>query len=128
MRSIAPLFCARIPKMCDPYISHYSVTVTLAYMQKHLPRGVLVYALAASVLRKLNASGLGGLGERCLAAARGIFLEQTLLDGFVKLALGLAQGGSAWLGGEGLSAGLDGALGSNVALAASSRLLHAFDS
>jgi len=46
MRSIAPFFVQKIPKMCDPYISHYSVTVTLAYMQKHLPRGVLVYARA----------------------------------------------------------------------------------
>ena len=87
-----------------------------------------MYALAASVLRKFDASGLGSLGERCLAAAGGVFLEQTLLDGFVELALGLAQGSSAWLGSKGLGAGLDGALGSNVALAASSRLLHAFDS
>ena len=84
--------------------------------------------LVPIALRKLDASSLGSLGERCLAAACGVFLEQTLLDGFVKLALSLAQSGSAWLGGEGLGASLDGALGSNVALAASSRLLHAFDS
>ena len=84
--------------------------------------------LVPIALRKLDASSLGSLGERCLAAACGVFLEQTLLDGFVELALGLAQSGSAWLGSEGLSTGLDGALGSNVALAASGRLLHAFDS
>lgn len=84
--------------------------------------------LVPVALRKLDASSLGSLGERCLAAACGVFLKQTLLDGFVKLALGLAQGGSAWLSSEGLGASLDSALGSNVALAASSRLLHAFDS
>lgn len=84
--------------------------------------------LVPIALRKLDASSLGSLGERCLATACGVFLEQTLLDGFVKFALGLAQGSSAWLSSEGLGASLDGALGSNVALAASSRLLHAFDS
>ena len=109
--------------MCNPYISHYSVTVTLAYMQKHLSLEVFWYMLVPIALRKL-----GSLGERCLAAARGVFLEQTLLDGFVKFALGLAQGSSAWLSNEGLGASLDSALGSNVALAASGRLLHAFDS
>lgn len=114
--------------MCDPYISHYFITVTLAYIQKHLSLEVFWYMLVPIALRKLDASSLGSLGERCLAAARGVFLEQTLLDGFVELALGLAQGGSAWLSSEGLGASLDGALGSNVALAASGRLLHAFDS
>ena len=128
MRSIAPFFVQKIPKMCDPYISHYFITVTLAYMQKHLSLEVFWYMLVPTTLRKLDASGLGSLGERCLAAARGVFLEQTLLDGFVELALGLAQSGSTWFSSEGLSTGLDGALGSNVALAASSRLLHAFDS
>ena len=96
--------------------------------KKNTSLEVFWYMLVPIALRKLDASGLGSLGERCLAAARGVFLEQTLLDGFVELALGLAQGGSAWLSSEGLGAGLDGALGSNVALAASSRLLHAFDS
>lgn len=114
--------------MCDPYISHYFITVTLAYIQKHLSLEVFWYMLVPIALRKFDASSLGSLGERCFAAACGVFLKQTLLDGFVKLALGLAQSGSAWFSSEGLSTGLDGALGSNVALAASSRLLHAFDS
>lgn len=96
--------------------------------KKNTSLEVFWYMLVPIALRKLDAGSLGSLGERCLAAACGVFLEQPLLNGFVKLALGLAQGSSAWLSSEGLGAGLDGALGSNVALAASSRLLHAFDS
>lgn len=74
--------------------------------KKNTSLEVFWYMLVPIALRKLDASSLGSLGERCFAAARGVFLEQTLLDGFVELALGLAQGSSAWLSSEGLGASL----------------------
>lgn len=80
MRSIAPLFCAKILKMCDPYISHYFITVTLAYIQKHLSLEVFWYMLVPILpYASLTPAALAALASDALRRLAVFFLSKPFL-------------------------------------------------
>lgn len=80
MRSIAPFFVQKIPKMCDSYISHYFITVTLAYMQKHLSLEVFWYMLSRLLLyASLTPAALAALASDALRRLAVFFLSKPFL-------------------------------------------------
>ena len=90
--------------------------------KKNTSLEVFWYMLSRLLLyASLTPAALAALASDALRRLAVFFLSKPFLTA-------LSSSLWAWLSSEGLGAGLDGALGSNVTLAASSRLLHAFDS